>query len=89
MFVKGTQQLIQSGVMNHLRDTYEGNYIPSISDAEVMVLKTGQLILIFAITAISLMISFIIFLVECCWDLRRRRMKVQGDFNGNYFKKGS
>ena len=89
MMVKGTQQLIQSGVMNHLRDTYEGNFIPAISDAEAMVLKAGQLILIFALTAISMIISFAIFLVECCWDFRRRRMEVKNGCKSKPSKKGT
>ena len=49
MFVQGTQQLIETGVMNYLRDTYEGNFIPVVSDAETMVLKSGQVVLMFAI----------------------------------------
>ena len=73
MFVRGTQHLIQTGVMNYLRDTYEGTFIPDVSDAETMVLKSGQVILIFAIFFVAFFVSFSIFIFEYGWYLKKTR----------------
>ena len=80
MFVQGTQQLIETGVMNYLRDTYEGNFIPVVSDAETMVLKSGQVVLMFAIIFLAFFVSFSIFIVEYGWYLKKRR-NPQKDYN--------
>jgi hypothetical protein len=73
MFMKGTLELFQTGVMNYLKDNFEGNFIPSISDPETMVLSAGQVLLIFAIISVSLFVSFLIFICECLWFINQQR----------------
>ena len=73
MFMKGTLQLFETGVMNYLKDNFEGNFIPAITEAETMVLGAGQVLLVFAVISLALVVSFVIFIAECVYFVRLNR----------------
>ncbi len=74
-----------SGVLNHLRDEFEGDFIPAVTDAETMVLRAGQVLLIFVITVAAMAISFVIFVTEFFWDFRKK-MKAKQTTNTQWMK---
>lgn len=73
MFLKGIVQLLQTGVLNYLKDNYEGDFIPSLFEAETMVLTAGQVLLTFIIIGAALLVSSAIFLFELCYSVMQKR----------------
>lgn len=67
MFTRGVLQLFQTGVMNYLVSTYEGNVAPAVQETEAVELNAGQVILVFIGITVALITSLAIFVAEICW----------------------